>query len=124
MKHLKTYEKLVDKEKLRQEIKVAVDEIANNDDMDENLEDCPFLTELNILHEKEYIKEIFFDVTSWDEKITLGEFRNVYNELVIEAETEILKQLKETPYLYQQYSFVSNYVDVPEWLTDSNKYNL
>jgi len=85
MKHIKQYEELSksDELKLMNQIKIVVDEITNDEGTgDTKLDDCPFLTELNILHQKEYIDDIFWDITNWPKNLTLGEFSKAYNKLI------------------------------------------
>jgi len=123
MKYLKLFESYND---IQQKI---IDALLENDDdvtLDEilNLDNCPFEEELLLLHEREYIDEIFWN--SSVKGISLGEFKRVYNELLAEAPNKIIEKLKKKPELFLKYGeYVLNLgVDVPDWLVGASKYNL
>ncbi len=95
------------------------DSICNNDHWD----DCPFLDELLICHQKEYIENIFFNIKT---DITLGEFREIYKDMLKNATEKILLKLTNNPELYDDYGeHIENLgIEVPSWIVNSNKYNL
>lgn len=135
MKYLKKYEKIsqLDKGALEYQIKVAADEISDCyiEDYDLDVEDCPFLTELNILHQKDYIKDLYFDI-NWKNNngddfndLSLKDFKKTYKELIKKSEKAILKYLKKEPELYDKYKkYIDVNIDVPDFIKNINRYNL
>jgi len=130
MKYIKTFEKL------NKYIEAGIIEIIKNQvgiysedgDIDFN---CPFFTELAIIHQKDYITEIYDSVKDENsvhseemKDITLKYFTEVYNKLLKKAPDTILKYLKKEPKWFQEWMDGYEDLDIPDWIINAKKYNL
>lgn len=122
MKHLKLYEdfdfdendfdfeeEYIDYKKLENKIRTVVSEITVDDDFEEDngyYDGCPFATELLLHHQKDYIDDIYHDITNWDiENLTLDIFRKTYEKMLEKATEKIIKDIKENPSLFSKYGY-------------------
>lgn len=137
MKYIKTFEKL------NKNIEAGIIEIIRNSvdeytfvDDDDDL-DCPFLTEIALLHQKEFIEEIYDSVKENSvhseemENITLKDFTEVYKKLLKKAPDTIIDGLNKEPKWYQEWMRNYEELDIPDWIIEeyevrknSKKYNL
>lgn len=117
-------------------IKEYVTEITFDDfgDDDVSYDGCPYDKEIAILHQREYVDEIYeYFLEEYDDdynfiekyNISLEDFRKIYDDLIIKAKEKILKLVLKNPSLYSKYP-VPDYkgLEIPEWIKTQNKYNL
>lgn len=137
MKYIKAYENIWDKYKkaeIIRKIKDQVNEWTYDDinvdfqtDYGVDIDDCPFATELAIIHQRKYVNElcdILCDYKNTSE--VLEDFRKLYAELIEQSKQKIIDDLTKNPNLYSIWSFIldKKYLNIPEWITTSSKYNL
>jgi len=133
MKYIKTFEKLNKYEEagIIEIIKNEVDATTFIDD-DTDIDDanCPFLTELALLHQKDYIDEIYDSVKIDDahslemENVSLEDFTKVYNKLLKKAPKKIIDYLKKEPKWYKDWMNHYEDLDIPEYIINANKFNI
>ncbi len=114
----------------------------NFDDIDE----CPFSVEIAIIHQKDYISDIFWKIwrytsdpnldsvpdnddyitTYLHEKVSLKDFFKVYNNLLQKSKTTILNSILNDPKLYDKWGDLIDpkFVEIPDWIINARKYNL
>lgn len=136
MKYLKTYEAVSKpvNDEVMSDIRDYVTALTYDEDLYSNplyddIDDCPFAEEMAILHQQDYIDEIFDDFVSdygSEEKyiVTLSEFRKIYKELLIKARKKIIDDLLENPSLYAKWEPDYSDLDIPEYIKNACKYNL
>jgi len=126
MKYLKIFEKY---SKIRNDIIKAVRDVDEGGpwmyDENEYFEDCPFENELLLLHQKEYIEDMYWN-SHMEWTISIGEFTKEYNLMIDEAKEKILSEILKNPQLYSKYGeYIENLgIKLPGWMDQSNKYNL
>lgn len=133
MKYLKYFEKLnkYQEADVIEIIRSTIDAYTFVDDYDMD-HNCPFITELALIHQKEYIKELYYslkDEASDDDKelnVSLDDFTKIYNKLLKKAPEAILNYLLKQPELYKKYKdYFDDYgLDIPDFIINANKYNL
>ena len=111
MKYIKTYESITKNQKndLIRNIIAYLDEITEYEEDDyyqHDLDECPFINELNIIHQRESVDDIFYDVDDWN--VSLEDFKITYKELLEEAIIKITKIITKNPELYYNWH---NYID-------------
>ena len=100
MKYIKTFESLTDKNIVRElesQIKEYVEEITYGTSSD-GIDDCPFASELALVHQEDYIDDIYQsmkDEPAYNKAILIGnirldEFTEVYNDLLQKAREKIV----------------------------------
>jgi hypothetical protein len=126
MKYIKTYEKITKLEEmlLIDKIKTVVTEATYPEYFIEDkgdFADTSFDTELALIQQKNYIKDIYDDI-ALPENISLIYFKKTYKKLLNDAYKTILKHLEDDPSLYSEY--LDDYLEVPDWIKKAGKYNL
>jgi hypothetical protein len=127
MKHLKRFEndwepkvmKMPKKEIIALLEDYLVDLYFDYDDDVIDLDECPFVTELATLHQRDYFEEIYDD---WNQikkmNISKIEFLKICDELIENAKKKIKKFIEEDPTLLK-------YTDDDEFdIYQTRKYNL
>lgn len=91
-----------------------------------DIDDCPFAAEIAIIHQKDYIDDIFWNSTDLPEDISLKDFTSVYNMLLQKAKTTILNSVMNNPKLYDDWEewIDEDFVEIPDWVISASKYNL
>jgi hypothetical protein len=110
------YLKLFENKRIEKHIMDLLNDISDIDIVDI---DCPFYDEIMIIHQREYIDSIYWKL---DVGCSLGEFKAIYNKMIKDAEKKIIQYITEDPSLYfwvQEYD-----IDIPDWIKQSNKYNI
>lgn len=89
-----------------------------------DIDDCPFAAELAIIHQKDSIEDIYWNLENDDiNKMSIKDFKKIYNDLVEISKTKIIDTIKKDTSLYLIWKDIIN-IDVPQWIIDANKYNL
>jgi hypothetical protein len=116
-------------------IKEYVTEITFDDDFDADIsyDECPYDNEIAVLHQQEYVDEIYeYFLEEYDDynfienyNISLEDFKKIYNDMIIKAKEKILKLLLKNPSLYSKYP-VPDYegLEIPDWIRSHKKFNL
>ena len=130
MKYIKTFEKLNKYEEagVIEIIRNIIDSF--NDVIDEFDINCPFLIELGIIHQKDYMTDIYnsaLDDSVYSEemkKVSYEDFIKTYDKLLEKAPKIIIEYLKKEPKWYREW--MNNYedLDIPDFIINANKYNL
>lgn len=87
-----------------------------------------FGRETSIIHQQDYAEDIYEELKSrnitkkYNVNLTLSQFKSLYKGLVEKSKEKILKSILEKPSLYV--AGIENYVKLPKWIVDSNKYNM
>jgi len=129
MKYLKLFENYNDLKSDIIDIIYELDSDVPIGDFDEEyFEGCPFVAELLLHHQKEFIDEVYWggnENESWA-SISIGKFRKIYNEMLVDATKTIISELEHNPNLYSKYGeYIGQLgIDVPDWIVNANKYNL
>jgi len=132
MKYLKTFEKLLKPEldDIISQIKEYVEDATyDDDDTFDDIEECPFAKEMAILHQQDYVDEIYDSMSYRDDSYTMyniksDEFKKIYNDLLIEAREKILKYILKDPSLYSKWNVDYEDLEIPDWIKTQSKYNL
>ncbi len=131
MKYLKLFEEQnrISYSNLKHDIIEAVrdieDDFGPGINNDEYFKGCPFIDELLLLHQKGYIKDVYWNsMMEWN--ISLMEFHIEYNLMIDESKKKIISELEKNTDLYTKYGkYIEELgVDVPDWVVGANKYNL
>lgn len=108
---------------LREKISAALLKGENAENIDY---DFPFPLEMILIHEREYVEDIYWG-TEWNiPNLTLGDFKWVYSKMLKEAKEKVETAIKEDPTIYSQWNDYFDYdiLNIPEWIKQSDKYNL
>jgi hypothetical protein len=105
------------------DIKDYVEEVTIDDDDDVDFGSLS--KDVSILHQQEYIDELYqgFISNYTNHNLTLQEFKIIYNNILITSRKKISKAILKDPSLYSKYKEYYD-LDVPEWIKKTNKYNL
>ena len=135
MKYLKTYESLT-KDEIVDKILSNLNEISEEEEDYEDFFDCPFINELNLIHQKDYIEDIY---DLGHNNISHYDFTTTYKELLDQAHKTIINIIMKKSkmfYKWKKYidaSGISIGYDIDSGLSlldwyelnkDTNKYNL
>lgn len=89
-----------------------------------DIDDCPFATEAAIIHQKDYIEDIYWNLENDGiNKMSIKDFKKIYNDLIETSKIKMLNMIKKDPSLYLIWKDIIN-IDVPQWIIDTKKYNL
>jgi len=121
MKYLKRFEtEISEKDKIDKIEEYVMDLYLDyaNDPGSKSIEDCPFVTELAILYQRDYIKDLYDDWAS--DYIyrfeNFEDFKNLYTNMIKSAKEKLRKIVDDDPSLFKYCEDCDIY--------DTNKYNL
>jgi len=127
MKHLKTYESHTAGGPLLafskdDSVETQTEHYVNDatySDLDDDGVETPIDTELAILHQQEFIDDIYdyLNADSWyNIDINLQDFREIYNEMIVKAKKAIFD--------FTGYDYDKNYNEVFNYIKNIGNYNL
>ena len=93
-----------------------------------DIDECPFATEMAILHQQNYIDDLYVNLSTDSfyniEKYKQIDFIRKYNELIKKARKKIYDELKKDPSLYDKWPLDYEGLDIPEYIKNASKYNV